>query len=417
MSERSSETGPGQAGPPIGAAAIRDLARDLREASDSAILRVTGVIDQLPERGDTDRLLEGLRPRLGHLRPKRALNLSRALFLPMDPIIVPAAGWRGRDGTIPRTLIAPVCSWVQQRLPDARGVQDRLAAGHAPEPKLWQDAARILADDAPPDAWSLPEFQSRTGIRPKALPGLLAAIRLVFAHADLFEPTSRSQLADPAQVRTLLLDAARSGPTGWSVALALLFEQSTAPAGLIETVLAVAAGMPIASQLGESLHHVVAATVDKLDRAAPSTALSDAALDAQALRVARLAGFSALQGNLVGLSRSLARRRQEAAEECSAQLAAGLEDAAAAASPVDPATPEAQQDAAERLESRLQALRRLELAARPLGDAPKREALLARTAAAYGGKDAPAWLTPADRMRCCEILVGAEAALRLAGES
>ena len=413
--------------------AIRDLAKDLRDASDSAILRVTNMIDRLPERGASDRLLDSLRPRLCALRPPRPLNFSRALFMPLDAVIVPPNLWRATDGTIPRTLIAPVAALVESGYPDLSLMQAVLAAGKLPEAAFWRQAAEILSESPIPEAWNAAAFQTSTGITPQALTPLLAAVRVVFAHVGLFRANSRgTRSGAPAwrapatqSLRPLLLAAARSGPTTWNVVLTLLFEQSTEPAALVESVTAVTAETRLASPLGESLRRVVGAVVDKLGQDAPKpspgSVLSDAALDAQSLRAAQLAGFTALRGEMVGFARSLAARRQEMASECTARLAEGLKSAPAACAASGeascaPITPDERQDAAERLESRLMALRRLDLAARPLGETQTHETLLAQAAAFYCGDDGPAWLDRGDRLRLCEILVGAEAALRLAGK-
>ena len=414
--------------------AIRDLAKDLRDASDSAILRVTGMIDRLPERGASDRLLDGLRPRLCALRPPRPLNFSRALFMPLDAVIVPPNQWHASDGTIPRSLLAPVAALVESHYPELPPLQALLAAGKLPQAGFWRQAAEILSASPIPESWSAAEFQISTGIAPPALTPLLAAVRVVFAHVGLFRANGRGAPAwhesawrAPAiqALRPLLLAAARSGPTTWSVVLTLLFEQSTEPAALVESVTAVTAETRMAAPLGDGLRRVVGAVASKLDQItpqpSPGSVLSDAALDAQSLRAARLAGFSALRGEMVGFARSLSARRQEMASECAAQLADGLKSAptacAASGEAVScvPGTAEERQGAAERLESRLKALRRLDLAARPLGEAQTHETLLAQAAAFYCGNDGPAWLERGDRLRLCEILVGAEAALRLAG--
>ena len=404
---------------PLDVGALRDLARDLRDASDSAILRVTKVIDRLPDRGAADRLLEGLRPRLSALRPPRPMTFSRALFIPLDPVIVPAAEWRSQTGAVPRSIIAPVAALIQPAHSDASDVLACLAAGRRPEPEFWREAADILGTRPIPADWSLPDFQSCTGIRPQALPGLLAAIRLVFSNAALFGPSRHAVSPSPEQIRPVLLEAARAGAASWSVVLALLFEISTAPAALVDIVLGIAGETRLAAQLGDSLQQVVAGVVEKLDRPSPKAGeaapLTDAALDAQSRCAARIAGFSALRGDMVGFARSLTQRRQEIADACSVQLACGLKSAADSCTPETPETPDMEQAAAERLESRLLALRRLELAARPLADAQTRERLLAQAAAAYCGNEGPDWLTQADRLRFCEILVGAEAALRLVG--
>src|SRR5947209_19572064 len=95
---------------------LRGLAHDLRDASDSAILRITQVIDTMPDRGATDQLLDGLRPRLSSLRPPRPRTLARELFTPLDPVIVASGAWRPGLAAIPRSVIAPVTALVREHL-------------------------------------------------------------------------------------------------------------------------------------------------------------------------------------------------------------------------------------------------------------------------------------------------------------
>ena len=396
--------------------ALRGLANDLRDASDSTILRVTRVIDTLADRGRADQLLDKLRPRLGGLRPPRPAGLARALFRPLDPIIVSASAWRPGDVTVPRSVIAPIATLIQTRLPGIIAIEESLAAGQALSDEVWRDAAGILAGRPLPAEWSLPSFQVRTGIRPQALTSLLITIRLVFSHAPLLLELRRLHEPPLDAIRPMLLEAARAGPLSWSIILALLFEQTSAPASLVEQVLAVARETGFARKLESSLQAVLNMAVNRLDRAVPERMLSDEALDAQAQRAIRLAGFCALRGDMLAFAKKLAHRRRLMAAQCSVQIATGLSDAPAACIPSGPLTPDDEQEAAERLESRLRALRRLDLAARPLGGNEGQDQLLAGAAAFYAGSTAPDWLTRTDRLRLCEILVGAEAALCLAAE-
>lgn len=395
-------------------ATLRGLANDLRDASDSVILRVTLAIDTLAERGSADRLLDGLRPRLSALRPPRPHALSRVLFTPLDPVIVATGAWRPESLSIPRSVIAPITGLIRARLRDAAAIEARLTAGNEPDPQLWKDAACILAAGALPEQWSLPAFQAETGLKPKALQPLIGVIRLVFAHIQVLQQLDFEHEPAADTIRPLLLEAARSGPLAWGVVLALLFEHTQAPAALVEHVLALTRETGSSRQLESSLQNVLGTVIEKLDRATtPSASVSDEALDAQARRAVRLTGFSALRGDMMAFAGGLAARRRQMAAECSAQLVSGLSGATEACVPPGPLAPQDEQQSAERLEARLRALRRLDLAARPLGNAEGREQLLADAAAFYVGGDAPDWLTRADRLRLCEILVGAEAALRL----
>ncbi len=405
-----------------GSRGLLGLSKDLRDASDSAILRVTHVIDTLPERGAADRLLDGLRPRLSALRPPRPPALSRVLFWPLQPVIVAPGAWRPGTVGVPRGVITPVTALVRAHLPDAAAVEAGLAAGREPDDRLWQDAASILATVPVPVDWESVAFQQQTGIKPQALQPLLVVIRLAFAHTRLLRQVGTEPEPAAEASRPLLLDAARSGPLSWSTMLTLLFEQTRAPAPLLQQVIEVARETGFARQLESGLQQVVDAVVDRLDRAdagfsaepAPGAMRSDEALRARARSAARLAGFCAMRAEMPVVGRLTQRRRQVAAE-CAAEFADGLRGAAAACVPTGRLEPHVEEEAAERLEARLLALRELDLAARPLGEAQGRDQLLSQAAAFYAGAEAPDWLTRADRLRLCEILVGAEAALRLAG--
>src|SRR5580704_264145 len=85
--------------------AIREVARGLAAARDEQILKAVAMVDAMPDRGAADQLIAPLRKRLAHLRPPRPLRFARLLFLPLDPLIVPAARWRIEQPTIPRSAI------------------------------------------------------------------------------------------------------------------------------------------------------------------------------------------------------------------------------------------------------------------------------------------------------------------------
>ncbi len=400
---------------------LLDLSRDLRDASDSTLLRVTQVIDTLPARGAADRLLDGLRPRLGALRPPRPPALSRVLFWPLQPVIMAPKAWRPGMVGVPRSVITPVTALVRAHLPDVATVEAGLAAGHEPDDRLWQDAASILATVPPPADWQSATFQMQTGIKPQAWQPLLVVIRLAFAHARLLRQFGTQPEPVPEASRPLLLEAARSGPLSWSTTLTLLFEQTRTPGPLLRQVTELARETGFARQLEGGLQQVIDAVVDRLDQvddgsppgSAAGGAPTDEALRSQARRAARLAGFCAMRAEMPAVGRLTQRRRQVAAE-CAAEFADGLRGATTACVPAGRLDAQAEQEAAERLEARLLALRELDLAARPLGEAQGREQLLSQAASFYAGAEAPDWLTRADRLRLCEILVGAEAALRMA---
>ena len=96
--------------------AIREVARGLAGARDAQILQVVAMVDGMPNRGAADQLIAPLRGRLARLRPPRPLRFARLLFLPLDPLIVPAARWRAEHPSIPRTVIPVLAAAIEAAL-------------------------------------------------------------------------------------------------------------------------------------------------------------------------------------------------------------------------------------------------------------------------------------------------------------
>ncbi len=96
--------------------AIREVARGLAAARDAQIMQVLAMVDAMPHRGAADQLIAPLRTRLARLRPPRPLRFARLLFLPLDPLIVPAARWRAEQPTIPRTVIPFLATTIEASL-------------------------------------------------------------------------------------------------------------------------------------------------------------------------------------------------------------------------------------------------------------------------------------------------------------
>ncbi len=96
--------------------AIREVARGLASARDEQIMQVVAMVDAMPNRGPADQLIAPLRARLARLRPPRPLRFARLLFLPLDPLIVPAARWRVEQPTIPRTVIPVLAAAIEATL-------------------------------------------------------------------------------------------------------------------------------------------------------------------------------------------------------------------------------------------------------------------------------------------------------------
>src|SRR5450631_4088204 len=124
--------------------AIRDVARGLASARDEQILQVVAMVDAMPQRGAADQLIAPLRERLARLRPPRPLRFARLLFLPLDPLIVPAARWRPNQPTIPRTVIPLLAQTVEKGLGSLGQTVATMIDGHTTAQQMVIDEAGSL---------------------------------------------------------------------------------------------------------------------------------------------------------------------------------------------------------------------------------------------------------------------------------
>src|SRR5580658_10504977 len=131
--------------------AIREVSRGLAAARDAQILRVVAMVDAMPNRGAADQLIAPLRERIARLRPPRPLRFARLLFLPLDPLIVPAARWRAQQPAIPRSVIPLLAAAVETVLGPA-GRTDAEVIDQAGG-LLWDKAAAVLLEAERPIGW------------------------------------------------------------------------------------------------------------------------------------------------------------------------------------------------------------------------------------------------------------------------
>ncbi len=141
---------------------IRALGRRLAEAPDTEVTRAVAVVDQMPQRGGADQLIEPLRARLAALRPPRPLRFTRLLFMPLQPLIVPPPLWQPHLSTIPRSVLPALAATVRAGLGAEAAAIDALAllpgSGrteavlHAGD-QLWPHAAALLSQAPSPVGW------------------------------------------------------------------------------------------------------------------------------------------------------------------------------------------------------------------------------------------------------------------------
>lgn len=400
---------------------LRALRRDLSAVTDAQLLQVVGLVDSLAERGAMDELIAPFRGRFGAIHPPRPLRFVRLLFLPLDPVIIPAARYRVGTPAVPRTALAPLAAVVRAALGpridpvnaliDGRTVCDAEIVERAGG-LLWQAAAAVLAQAPMPADWTA------AGLPASLHAPLTGAIVAVLEQADAHQTAAMEAAAglpvDPGMIERALDRAASAGPAGWSLVLSVLLGRLPAP----DVVLRQADGWTTrhgSAALRAAMDQVLDAQLESLEaRDAMTEDMLTADLATASAEVHRIAALldglggepspAALRARVAAIRRRLdascrARFANDLTEEFVAPLQAMIRRP-------DPAAP-------LRLEVAARHLRTLETEARRLGGASTYDALLHRTAEAVRGIAPETGLGRADKLRLVEILAGPDAALAL----
>lgn len=397
---------------------VREMQRTLTGARDQQIARVVAVVDALADRSAADALIAPLRPRLMQLRPPRPLRLARLLFVPLDPLVVPAARWRPGDPLIPRTALTPLAdalaaagpvieqvrSMIEGRLSsDARAIAEAGAL-------LWPAASRALLTAAPPASWA------QSGLREAEFTPIARGVAGALENATLVQlvlDEVRQGLALRQGFVSAVLDAAGAhGPDAWSMTLAVLLARLPDPMPVIRHLAASPSSRPepgptrverVTETLLNTLHvDGTIGPVAESDLAGAGAevrrigALFDA-LDAAGASPQRRQRLHELRCALDSSSRS----RFEAG--IAGEFVAPLEEQLQAAQPVDVAS----------LEAAARGLRQLEAAGRRIGSAKAYDGLLERTAEQVRRLDERPGLTLVDKVRMVEVLAGSDAAMAM----
>ena len=404
---------------------VRALSKEFRNASDEKILKVTRMIDLLPERGEADALLEPVRARLASLRPARRMNRTRLLFTPFDPVMVSGAAWRPGDLSIPRSILAPVAALIFSSGDDIPSIPPALDEGDEAEltrvgTPLWQAAAARLATIAIPKDWETPDWQKQNGLTVPMVMPLIPVLRLVLDQAVAIRtlPPRQHPGCEPA-LTAMLSGAIRVGPLGWGIMLRLLFDIA-APDQVARLALAMARGSRFCTTLQGGLDGAIEELLGQMEApqaSQPAEPLDPGALLGRLHLIDRIEELRKLENRPAEEQRRISRLRQELATENRAAfeqaLQAGLvelERPAAGAAPTTMST-----DAVLAIEAEARQLRTFALAASRLGHAEEYDRLLEQAAARYARNGARSGMTRADRMRVTELLVGSEKAIQVLG--
>jgi hypothetical protein len=395
---------------------LRQLIQSARQASDDQLLRLVALLDRMPVRGEADRLIEAARPRLRGRMPERPLNMTRLLFLPLEPLLTAPRDWRGEPTRVPRHAILPLSDGLRAQEPAlVREVEEALAGRGVTQlalctalgDRLWPVAAQHVAA-GPPSGWGAAGLSAASHARIAATcaaiwrhaPGLW---RLRLAAADgppeeMVRPLFRAMAADGMQVAGLGLSA--------------LLPYAARPSLLVATVLA----------LDRALGPTADAALDRyLEGMVPPEGHADLSATGDALL-----RFVAL---LNDLDRSATRDRPQrgqllhalrtgAAATCANRLAAEAETGLWQPLQALLRTDSVEDAAVEALEARATALRALAEAGRRLHPSSRPDGMVAKVVAHLGQvamslPETGLGYRRADALRLVQILAGPVEAARL----
>jgi hypothetical protein len=408
--------------PPI-PGAVSALRGQLLEADDRKIRRVLAVVDGVSDPAVNQALLDPLRLRLASLKPVRPLRFSRLLFIPLDPLLVPARGWRQREPTVPRSVLTPIARTVRAGLGGVAPYIDKIVAGGEADVTLaitqagdvlWPRAAEILDQAPPPEDW--PE----TGLPLAAYRPLAASIAAVFRRAAQLRRLARSEEigaleTDDEAVDNILRNITNEPETGCAMIARLILVRAPHAAAALRRIVASARSQDEKTVMRQAMDRGMEGVLSHMEQdtgfvdGVGHATLSDVGEEVR--RVTTLLREIEGDPEFARHWRRLKAIREKLDETCRERFARGInEGLVAPLSALDAPLDAAGQS---ELESRARDLRKLDAVARKIGGAADYDRQLrlasnaARTAAEAGT------LTPMRRLRLVEILEGPEAAAAL----
>lgn len=393
---------------------LRQLGQAAVGADDAALARLVAMLDRLPDRGEVDRVLDPVRPRLRALGLPRPLGLPRLLFLPLDGAILPPTRWARGAAAVPRSALMVLAGAVQAALgPEGAAIAaacaplstNDLGAIAALGERLWPAAAEALPAAAPA-GWDT------TGLASADYAPIAALCRPVWQAGPAIWAALATAVAGPPEelARAALRAVAPAGPGPLAATLATLLLRASEPGALAQ----LAAGIDPAAR---------AVAVQALDQMLAAPPPPFATLDPQAAAELALLTAHRLEDlencALLGSDRQrqVQACRRAADEACRAGFLAAAERQLVAPALRLAEAPVVTDAEVEGMEAGARRLRALEGAGRRLGGAPAYDRALRDLTAslgALGGRARhPAGLQPVDLARSVEILAGPDAAAAL----
>jgi hypothetical protein len=403
---------------------IREVTRGLAEARDKQILQVVAMVDAMPNRGQADQLIAPLRSKLARLRPPRPLRFARLLFMPLDPLIVPASRWKPGQATIPRTVIPLLAEAVEQALGSLAPAITAMIEGQTTQNQsvveaagalLWPRAAELLPVTPMPAAWIT------TGLPMQHYQPMARRIAALLSQAErlqrLISEAGMGLAPGATIVRSMLADVDGRDPEAQPMVIALLLAR-VPDAGPALAQIATSLGPRGEASFRLAGEQAADVLLDQLASAGGGGRQLDGHDLAQAGETVRR--LTSLLGALGGDSDSFARRerlrdlRERINTGCQAlftdRLSADLLNPLRACGADSGAEPDWELEAAAR------GLRALETEARRAGGGKTYDALMGQAADVVREVTTKGGLGYAGGLRLMEILAGAEVALALFGE-
>lgn len=398
---------------------LRLVRQALLNAGDDKVRGIVAIVDGVADPRMNAAILDPVRPRLALIRPARPLRFARLLFIPLDPVIVPARGWREGQAAVPRSVLPCLARFVQSDLGGvsaeveakiAHGTSEREALISEAGALLWPHAAAALdGAAAPPPDWD------ETGLRPGLFPLLAKAIAAVLRRASLLRAIAHDPAGEGAvEVNGLLENLAEESELGHAMIVRVLLKRAPRAADMlwqtVNTGWSPADRISMRKALALGREAVLA---DLEAEGGFSAEIGQSSLPVAAEEARRTAALLTVMADDPMSIRDrprVAAIRRALDQACRARIQSAIEDELAA--PLAAITGHVDHIGQIRLETSARALRALEMSARPLGltagDAEVYDTLIGQAVSVV--REASAALTLVRQCRLIEILSGPETA-------
>ncbi len=392
----------------------------LLNADDDKFRRVVDLIDNISDPAVNQAILGPLRARLIALKPVRPLSLTRLLFIPLDPLIVPGHNWRPGETTVPRAAIAPMAGIVRRGLGHEAEVIDKIVAGHGTNAmqavavageELWSRAAEILAVSRAPANWV------EKGFRPAVYPLLARVVAAVLRRAVWLEWLARDGATGSLQpndkiLHDILRDIADEPAEGYAMIAKLVLLRSPHAASLLRQLVARTRDPTEKSMLQQAVAHGTEGVLAYMESTSGlANEIGRGAIASASDEVRRITTLLREIENDVTAVRHRPRLRAirgKLDEACQGRFSSGVKEVLVA--PLEDASAPVNRAGQTRLEAGARDLRTLETAGRTVGSGDSYDRLLSQASETVREAVQAGTLTPIRGIRLVEILSGSDAA-------